>query len=172
MTFEGEYPETLDDFMNLWESLNAARISANEEVEAEIEAEKAAAQMKEKGKKKATPRKKRGAPGTGEEGDQEPAQETGEGSKPKRKGKGKAAVGKELRLSLDDALSRGNRLSTKTKDDEVNAIYKALEEGLGHAFPYKKRRLPGVIPSEKLHIAPDELKYRKIATARLGQVNY
>jgi hypothetical protein len=59
-------------------------------------------------------------------------------------------------------------LSTKTKDDEVNAIYKALEEGLGNAFPYKKRRLPRVIPSEKLFIAPDKLKYRKIATARLS----
>jgi hypothetical protein len=167
MTFEGEYPETLDEFMNSWESLNAARISANEEVEAEIEAEQKAAQMKQKGKKKATPRKKRGAPRTGEEGDQEPAQETGEGIKPKRKGKGKAVVGKELKLSLDDALSRGNRLSTKTKDEEVNSIYKALEEGLGHAFLYEKWRLSGVIPSEKLHIAPDELKYTKIATAQL-----
>jgi hypothetical protein len=173
MTFAGEYPESRDEFMDSWESLNAARIQANDDFEAEEVAAKKAAVEKEKEKKKATPRKKRGALGTGEEADPEPVQKTGDGSsEPKRKGKSKAAVGKKLELSLDEALSRGDRLSTKTKDDEVNAIYKALEAGLGHAFPYKNRTLPGAIPSEKLWIAPVELKYRKIATARLGQVNY
>jgi hypothetical protein len=69
---------------------------------------------------------------------------------------------------LDEALRRGNHLTTKTKENEVNAIYQALETGLLHAFLYKKQRLLGVIHSDKLHIAPDELKYRKIAKDRLG----
>ena len=105
MTFAGEYPESRDEFMDSWDSLNAARIQANDDFEADEEASRKAAEDKEKGKKKATPRKKRGAPGTGEEADPEPAQETGEGSsKPKRKGKSKVAIGKKpLELSLDEA---------------------------------------------------------------------
>ena len=96
--------------------------------------------------------------------------ETGSPSKPKRKGKGKDDPNRVLKLTLDEALRRGNHLTTKTKDNEVNAIYQALETGLLHAFPYKKQRLPGVIPSDRFHIAPDELKYKKIAKDRLGQV--
>lgn len=63
----------------------------------------------------------------------------GEGSRPKHKAK--ADPSKELVLSLDEALLRGNKLMTKTKDNEVDAIYTALESKLSHAFSYKKQRL-------------------------------
>jgi len=71
--------------------------------------------------------KRRDAPWTGEAGDQQAGeeQETGEDSKPKRKAK--ATHGKELVMSLDEALSRGNRMSTEMKDTKIDAIYKALE---------------------------------------------
>jgi len=168
MIFENSTPTDVDEFMALWGQLNAARINENMAVQAVLDKE---GLEKEKGKKKATaPRKRKSALGSGDGGDQETGEDpqAGEGSRPKRKPK--AVHGKELIFSLDEALSRGNRMSTKTKDIEIDAIYKALEAGLGHAFPYRKRRLPGVIPSERLHIAPDELKYRKIAKERLGQV--
>jgi len=172
MTFDGDCPSDIEEFMSSWVALNEARIYENMRMQLAIEKEQATEKEKEKGKKKATPsRKRRGAPGTGAAGDMAETEdpEAGEGSRPKQKAK--AAHGKELVLTLDEALSRGNRMSTKTKDTEIDAIYKALESGLRHAFPYRKRRLPSVIPSEKLHIAPNELKYRKIAKERLGQVN-
>lgn len=159
MTFDGPFPKDLEEFMTSWTLLNIARVTHNDNVEAAIESEK------EKGKKKASaPRRK----STGDQAIVE-AHDAGEGSKPKRKAK--VSKDKPLILSLDEALIRGNRMSSKTKEEELDAIYKALESGLSSAFPYKKKRLPGVIPSDKLHIAPDTLKYRKIAKERLGQVS-
>jgi hypothetical protein len=65
-------------------------------------------------------------------------------------------------------LARAKKLSSKTKDDEVEAIYKTLDAGLSCLFPLKKHCLPGVIPSNRLHIAPDMLKYRRIAKERFS----
>lgn len=69
---------------------------------------------------------------------------------------------KELGYTLNEALVRGNKLMTKTKDNKVDVIYKALEAILMHAFFYTHRQIPRLIHSSKLHITPDELKYRII----------
>jgi len=53
------------------------------------------------------------------------------------KAKGKKKSDKII-LRIEEALVKGNKLTTKTKDDKVNTIYKALEYGLSRAFPYKK----------------------------------
>lgn len=54
---------------------------------------------------------------------------------------------KEFVYMLDEALRHENRLMTKSKDNEVNAIYKALKLGLMHAFPYRHQRMLGLIYS-------------------------
>lgn len=144
--------------------MNAAHVNANIEVEAAIENKQDVARIKEKDKKKATPSwKRREASGTRNADDEEVTdeQETEEANRQKRKAK--VAQTKDIVLTLDEALSRGNQMFTKTKDNKIDAIYKVLEVGLGHVFPCRKRRLPGMIPLEKLHIAPDLLKYGKIA---------
>jgi hypothetical protein len=94
----------------------------------------------------------------------------GEGSSKERKSKIEEKS-KPLLLSFDDALTRANKLSTNTKDDEVEAIYKVLNAGLSRLFPYSKHCFPSAILSDRLHIAPDTLKYRKIAKKRLSQVS-
>ena len=82
---------------------------------------------------------------------------TSKGSKRKRKGKDKANPNKEINFTLDEALLRGNELTTKTKDNEMEAIYEALDARLSHAFLYRKHRLSSVILSDMLHIVPNEL---------------
>lgn len=174
MIFDGESPADVTEFMTAWEVMNSNRLRVNE----------ALADLALAGKKKkpAQPRRRKDAvdaetvqptPDSGS------AQAEGESSRPARnKGKGKAkekekgdSSKREIVFSLDEALLRGNKLTTKTKADEVDAVYKALELGLAHAFPYRKRRLPGVIQADRLHIAPDALKYRKVLKDRLGQVS-
>lgn len=48
---------------------------------------------------------------------------------------------------LEKALLRGKKLMTKTKDNKVDAIYKALEGRLIYAFPYKHRQILRLIYS-------------------------
>jgi hypothetical protein len=173
MVFEGDNtPDNLEDFLNSWEMLNYRRVEENLMIEAEIAREKG--REKAAGKKKVDASKKRkdappAPPAPAAAAEAIPT--TSEGSSKKRKTKEKASPSKALVFSLDEALARGNRLSTKTKDNEVEAIYKALDAGLSHVFPYKKHRLPGVIPLDRLHIAPDELKYCRIAKERFTQVS-
>jgi len=180
MQFEGQSPVSAEEFMISWEVLNTNRIDRNNKAD----------EAAQRGKKKAAPRPRKrkdaAAQAVGSEAGASSvdagtdAQQTDAGDSSRRKrirGK-KSAAGepsdgpKELVYTLDEALLRGNKLTTKTKDAEVDAIYKALETGLMHAFPYRHRRIPGLIHSTKLHIAPDELKYRKIIRDRLGQVSY
>ena len=178
MQFEEETPATGEEFMISWDVLNLNRVERNISIhEAALAKKKTAARPRK--------RKDAAAQAAGSEGaapsvdaatDPRPS-EAGESSRPKRVRGKRAAAGeiiegpKELVYTLDEALLRGNKLTTKTKDVEVDAIYKALEIGLMHAFPYRHRRIPGLIHSSKLHIAPDELKYRKIIRDRLGQVS-
>jgi hypothetical protein len=82
-----------------------------------------------------------------------------------RKSKAKA---KEA--DIDEALRRGDKLSTKTRPQDIDKIYHALEIGLADCFPYKKNRIPGAFYSDCLHIAPDSMKYRRILKSRLEQV--
>ena len=46
----------------------------------------------------------------------------------------------------------------------------ALTEGLGQCFPYSQDPLPCKIPTDKIHLAPDSLKYRMFVEKRKDQV--
>ena len=101
----------------------------------------------------------------------------GESSRPKRKS---TSGGKEReasrakksngKLSLATAILQANNLTSKTKPLEVEAMYKLLEEGLGQCFPYGQDPLPCKIPAERIHLAPDFLKYRVFVEKRKEQV--
>jgi len=52
----------------------------------------------------------------------------------KSKAKGKKKSNKVI-LTIDEALVKGNKFTTKTRDDKVITIYKALEYGLSRTFP-------------------------------------
>ena len=58
----------------------------------------------------------------------------------------------------------------KTKPADVEAMYKSLEEGLGQCFPYGQDPLPCKIPADKIHLAPDSLKYQVFVEKRKDQV--
>ena len=49
-------------------------------------------------------------------------------------------------------------------------MYKSLEEGLGQCFPYGQDPLPSKIPADRIHLAPDSLKYRVFVEKRRDQV--
>jgi hypothetical protein len=59
---------------------------------------------------------------------------------------------------------------TKTRLQDINKIYRALEIGLVDFFLYKKNRILGSFHFERLHIAPDSMKYRRILKSHLEQV--
>ena len=61
-------------------------------------------------------------------------------------------------------------MTAKTKPADVEAMYKSLEEGLGQCFPYGQDPLPCKIPADKIHLAPDSLKYRMFEEKRKDQV--
>jgi hypothetical protein len=84
--------------------------------------------------------------------------------------KAKAKESDDVILDIDEALKHGDKLSTKTRPQDIDKIYRALEIGLADCFPYKKNRIPGSFHSERLHIAPDSMKYRRILKSRLEQV--
>ena len=116
--------------------------------------------------------KKSDAVGGGHEiGDETAA--TGESSRPKRKstsasGEREASRAKkgDGKLTLAAAILQANNLTTKTKPADVEAMYKSLEEGLGQCFPYGQDPLPCKIPADKIHLAPDSLKYRVFVEKR------
>ena len=102
---------------------------------------------------------------------------TGESSRPKRKstsggGEREASRAKKTdeKLSLAAAILQTNNLTSKTKPSEVEAMYKSLEEGLGHCFPYGQDPLPYKIRAERIHLAPNSLKYRVYVEKRNEQV--
>ncbi len=170
MTFSGDgnTSASLEDFITCWEELNENRMAENQKIEAALNKGKGPEIPAKRIKMQASKKKGAAAPDPSSAPKAVPA--TSEGSSKKRQSKAKPKS-KTALLTLDDALARANKLSTKTKDDEVEAIYKALDAGLSRLFPYKKHRLPGVIHSDRLHIAPDTLKYRRIAKERLSQVS-
>ena len=49
-------------------------------------------------------------------------------------------------------------------------MYKSLEDGLGQCFPYGQDPLPCKISADKIHLAPDSLKYRVFVEKRKEQV--
>jgi hypothetical protein len=87
-----------------------------------------------------------------------------------RKSKAKAKESDDVILDIDKALKRGDKLSTKTRPQDIDKIYRALEIGLADCFSYKKNRIPSSFHSERLHIALDSMKYRRILKSHLEQV--
>ena len=110
--------------------------------------------------------KKRNAVARGHEVGNETAI-TGKSSQPKRKstnanGEREASRVKkaEWKLTLAVAILHANNLTSKTKPPDVEAMYKSLEDGLGQCFPYGQDPLPCKISVDKIHLAPNSLKYR------------
>ena len=59
---------------------------------------------------------------------------------------------------------------TKTKPYDVEAMYKSLEDGLGQCFSYGQDPLPCKILVDKIHLAPNSLKYCIFVEKRKEQV--
>ena len=101
---------------------------------------------------------------------------TRESSWPKRKsgsakgGQGSRGKKPEGKLTLAAAIVQANNLTAKTKPADVEAMYKSLEDGLGQCFPYGQDPLPCKIPANRIHLAPDSLKYRVFVEKRKEQV--
>ena len=125
---------------------------------------------------KKTRGKKSDAPGGGHKIRDETAA-TGESSRPKRKSMSASGEQEAWRakkgdgkLTLAAAILQANNLTAKTKPTDVEAMYKSLEEGLRQCFPYGQDPLPYKIPADKIHLAPDSLKYRMFVEKRKDQV--
>ena len=102
---------------------------------------------------------------------------TGESSHPKRKsmstnGEREASREKkgDKKLSLAAAILQANNLTAKTKPADVEAMYKSVEEGLGQCFPYGQDPLPCKISADRIHLAPNSLKYHEFVKKRKDQV--
>ena len=102
---------------------------------------------------------------------------TGESSRPKRKSTSTSGEREALRakkgdgkLTLAAVILQANNLTAKTKPTDVEAMYKSLEEGLGQRFPYGQDPLPCKIPADKIHLAPDSLKYHVFVEKRKDHV--
>ena len=154
-----------EDVVNAYQTVEAAMEQVNKE----------RLQAASKPNKRARTKKSDAAGGTLEIADKIAA--TGESSRSKRKstsgeGEREASRAKKLdgKLSLAVAILQANNLTSKTKLSEVEAMYKSLEEGLGQCFPHGQDPLPCKIPAQRIHLAPDSLKYRVYVEKRKDQV--
>ena len=102
---------------------------------------------------------------------------TGESSRPKRKSRSASGEGEALKAKKGDgnlllaaATLQANNLTAKTKPTDVEAMYKSLEEGLGQCFSYGQDPLPCKISTDRIHLAPDSLKYRVFVEKRKDQI--
>ena len=101
---------------------------------------------------------------------------TGESSRPKRKsesakgGQGSRGKKPDGKLTLAATIVQANNLTAKMKPADVEAMYKSLEDGLGQCFPYEQDPLPSKIPTDRIHLAPDSLKYCVFVEKRKEQV--
>jgi hypothetical protein len=73
----------------------------------------------------------------------------------------KAKESDDFILDIDEALRHRDKLSTKTRPQDIDKIYRTLKIGLADCFSYKKNRILGSFHSEYLHIAPNSMKYKK-----------
>jgi uncharacterized ferritin-like protein (DUF455 family) len=144
---DGKFPELEEELIGCWAQMTSARLACNVEIGA---------------KKSKEIKKKASAPSSvgGSEAK----------SSAPRKSKAKAKESNDVVLDIDKALRRRDKLSTKTRPQEIDKIYHALEIGLADCFPYKKNKIPSSFHSERLHIAPDSMKYWKILKSHLEQV--
>ena len=165
LQFPEGFAEDCEEVLVAFSSVEAAMEQVNKE-----RAEAAA-----KPSKKSRGKKSNAAGGGHEIGDETAA--TGESSRPKRKststsGEREASRAKkgDRKLTLPAAILQANNLTAKTKLADVEAKYKSLEEGFGQCFPYGQDPLPCKIPADKIHLAPDSLKYRFFVEKRKDQV--
>jgi hypothetical protein len=147
---DGKFPESEEEMMGCWAQMTSARLAQNAEIGA---------------KEGKAVKKKASAPSSARRGEGREA----ESSAPK-KSKAKAKEADNVVLDIDEALRHGDKLSTKTRPQDIDKIYRALEIGLADCFPYKKNMIPGAFHSDRLHIVPDSMKYRRILKSRLEQV--
>ena len=165
LQFPEGFAEDCEEVLVAFSSVEAAMEQVNKE-----RAEAAA-----KPSKKPRGKKSDAAGGGNEFGDETAA--TGESSRPKRKstsasGEREASRAKkgDGKLLLGAAILQANNLTAKTKPADVEAMYKSLEEGLGQCFPYGQDPLRCKIPADRIHLAPDSLKYRVFVEKRKDQV--
>ena len=161
LQFPEGFAEHCDEVLVAFSSVEAAMEQVNKErTEAAV-----------KPSKKTCGKKSDAATGGHEIGDETAA--TVESSRPKRKsssasGKREASRAKKRdgKLTLAAAILQANNLTAKTKPADVEAMYKSLEEGLGQCFSYGQDPLPCKIPADRIHLAPDSLKYRVFVEKR------
>jgi hypothetical protein len=139
MVFDnGEFPESEEELMGCWAQMTFARLARNVEIGA---------------KKSKAIKKKASAPSSIGGGEAE--------SSAPRKLKAKAKESDDFILDIDEALRHRDKLSTKTRPQDIDKIYRTLKIGLADCFSYKKNRILGSFHSEYLHIAPNSMKYKK-----------
>jgi hypothetical protein len=144
---DGEFPESEEEMRGCWAQMTSARLARNVEIGA---------------KKDKAIKKKVSAPSSIGGGEAE--------SSTPRKSKAKPKEADDVVLDIDKALRRGDKLSTKTRPQDIDKIYRALEIRLADCFPYKKNRILGAFHSDRLYIAPDSMNYRRILKSRLEQI--
>jgi hypothetical protein len=110
---DGEFPEFEEEMMGCWAQMTSARLAQNAEIGA---------------KKGKAVKKKASAPSSAGGGE-------AESSAPK-KSKAKAKEVDDVVFDIDEALRRRDKLSTKTRPQDIDKIYRALEIGLADCFPY------------------------------------
>ena len=164
LQFSNGYADDEEDVINAYQAVEAAMEQVNKE----------RLQLASKPNKRARTKKSNAAGRTLEIADETATM--GESSRPKRKstsggGEREASRAKNSdgKLFLAAAILQANNLTSKTKPSEVVAMYKSLEEGLGQSFPYGQDPLPCKIPAQRIHLAPDSLKYR-VYVERLMEV--
>jgi hypothetical protein len=109
---DGEFPESEDKMMGCWAQMNSARLAWNAEIGA---------------KKGKAIKKKASAPSSAGGGEAD--------SSAPRKSKAKLKEADDVILDIDEALKRGDKLLTKTRPQDIDKIYHALEIGLADCFP-------------------------------------
>ena len=129
LQFADGYVEDGDDVLVAFSTVEVARDQVIKE-----RAEAAAKPTKQ-------PRVKKSDAVTGVQEASDETTVTRESSRPRRKsgsaGGGQGSRGKkpEWKLTLAAAIVQANNLTAKTKQADVEAMYKSLEEGLGQRFP-------------------------------------
>ena len=165
LQFSNGYADDEEDVIYAYTIVEAAMEQINKE----------RLQAASKPNKRARTKKSNAAGGALEIADETTA--TGESSRPKRKstsggGEWEASRAKKSdeKFSLAAAILQTNNLTSKTKPSEVEAMYKSLEEGLGQCFLYGQDPLPCKISAQRIHLAPDSVKYRVYVKKRKDQM--
>jgi hypothetical protein len=112
MVFDnGKFPESEEEMMGCWVQMTSARLARNAEIGA---------------KKGKTVKKKASAPSSA-------GRDEAESSTP-RKSKAKAKEADDVVLDIEEALRRGDKLSTKTRPQDIDKIYRFLEHSIPTVF--------------------------------------